>query len=254
MILIAIPHKDFDPTEAAVPWSELTQAGHQVRFATPTGRMGEADQRVLTGRGFGPLRPFFAATRQSFEVYEELRGQEPFQSPISYEDVIEGEFDGLLLPGGHAAGMKEYLESKTLQDIAASFFVRGKPVGAICHGVIVLARARMPESEKSPLFGRKTTALPAFMELAAYWSTRLWLGDYFKTYGETVQQIVCRELENGADFLSGPRSFRRDSPESPEKGFSVTDRNYVSARWPGDVYRFSRGFLEILKNYLREAP
>lgn len=122
-------------------------------------------------------------------------------------------------------------------------------MGAICHGVIVLARARMLQSTRSPLFGRATTALPAFMELSAYWSTRLWLHDYFRTYPETVQQIVSRELRDNRDFMVGPRSLRRDSLEATNRGFTVIDGNYISARWPGDAYRFAHGFLGILERH-----
>ncbi|MHB8896772.1 MAG: type 1 glutamine amidotransferase domain-containing protein, partial [Candidatus Geothermincolia bacterium] len=140
MILIAIPHTDFDPTETAVPWKVLTRAGYQVRFATPSGLTGRADERVLTGKGFGLLGTFFAAPRSSVEIYRELRDDESFRKPIRYDDINVEEIDGLILPGGHAPGMREYLESEALQQCAASFFARNKPVGAICHGVIVLAR------------------------------------------------------------------------------------------------------------------
>lgn len=253
MILIAIPHADFDPTETAIPWKVLTEAGHTIRFATPSGQIGEADQRVLTGRGFGPFSTFFAARSDGIETYEKLLRSEPFRRPLPYDDLDEDEFDGLLLPGGHAPGMREYLESEVLQQLASSFFTNNKPVGAICHGVIVLARCRLPGNDRSPLFGRRTTALPAFMEQSAYWSTRLWLGDYFKTYEMTVQQIVCHELEHDSDFHKGPLSLRRDSADAPQKGFAVIDGNYISARWPGDAYRFSRGFLSILERYLRDS-
>lgn len=251
MILIAIPHDDFDPTETAVPWKVLTQAGQQVKFATPSGRKGEADERVVTGRGFGPLRTFFAAPKHSVELYRELSEHESFQTPISYDAISEEEFDGLLLPGGHAPGMKEYLEAEALQQCAAAFFAKNKPIGAICHGVVILARARLPEGKRSPLFGRKTTALPAFMELSAFWSTRLWLKDYFRTYPETVQKIVSRELKDKHDFSTGPLSLRRDSEHVPEKGFAVVDGNYISARWPGDAYSFAYGFLRILESHQR---
>ncbi|MFH1150802.1 MAG: type 1 glutamine amidotransferase domain-containing protein [Actinomycetota bacterium] len=253
MIIIATPHTDFDPTETAVPWKVLTRAGYGVRFATPSGRQGEADPRVVTGEGFGPLRAFFAAHTDGVATYEELRRQESFRNPIAYEDIREEEFDGLLLPGGHAPGMREYLESEALQRCVASFFAVNKPVGAICHGVIVPARARMPRGDRSPLYGRRTTALPAFMELSAYWSTRPWLHDYFRTYPETVQRIVSRELADGRDFLRGPLSPRRDSAEAPGRGFAVVDGNYISARWPGDAYRFAYGFLGILERYHRTA-
>jgi putative intracellular protease/amidase len=31
------------------------------------------------------------------------------------------------------------------------------------------------------------------------------------------------------------------------RGFSVVDRNYVSARWPGDAYSFALAFLKLLE-------
>jgi len=247
MILIAIPERDFDPTECSIPWKVLTDAGHKVKFATPSGRAGEADERVITGRGFGPLRAVFAATSRSVEIYNRMRQDEDFRKPIPYRDLDGERFDGLVLPGGHASGMKEYLEAVELQRLAAGFFARNKPVASICHGVIILARARMPETGRSPLFGRKTSALPALMELSAWWSTRLWLGNYFKTYPQTVQEIVTAELERPEDFIVGPCSLRHDTEQNPERGFVVVDGLYVSARWPGDAYRFATNFLEALK-------
>lgn len=246
MILIAIPHEDFDPTEVAVPWKLLTKAGHEVRFATPSGRKGKTDPRVLTGKGFGPLRPFFSAEADNARIYRELEGDRHFSSPVSYPEIDEALFQGLILPGGHAPGMKEYLESEVLQNVVSSFFEKDKPVGAICHGVVVPARSRSKATGRSVLFGRKTTALPKFMELSAYWSTCLWLGGYFKTYPDTVQELVTRELEKKEDFIVGPRSLRRDSEDRADKGFAVTHGRYISARWPGDAYRFALGFLEIV--------
>ena len=34
-VLIPLPHTDYDPSEVAVPWRVLSQAGHRVVFATP---------------------------------------------------------------------------------------------------------------------------------------------------------------------------------------------------------------------------
>jgi protease I len=30
------------------------------------------------------------------------------------------------------------------------------------------------------------------------------------------------------------------------RGFIVKDRNYLSARWPGDIYNFSLKFIDML--------
>ena len=41
-IIIPIPSRDFDPTEVAVSWQILHNAGHRVQFATPDGLPGRA--------------------------------------------------------------------------------------------------------------------------------------------------------------------------------------------------------------------
>lgn len=80
-------------------------------------------------------------------------------------------FDGLLLPGGHAPGMRQYLGSPVLREQVARFWVLDRPVGAICHGVLVLARTRDPATGRSVLSGRRTTCLPRYMERMAYLAT-----------------------------------------------------------------------------------
>src|SRR6266851_2305739 len=51
IVLIPIPDRDFDPTEAAVSWQVLTATGHRVLFGTETGIPGTADDIMVTGRG-----------------------------------------------------------------------------------------------------------------------------------------------------------------------------------------------------------
>jgi putative intracellular protease/amidase len=46
--LFLLPARDFDPSEAAVSWRVLVNAGHLVRFATPDGRAAVADDMMLT--------------------------------------------------------------------------------------------------------------------------------------------------------------------------------------------------------------
>lgn len=247
MILIALPDEDFDPTEVSAPWKVLTQAGFEVRFATPSGRAGRADPRVLTGKGFGPLRYFFAARESARTLYAELEQAPAFRGPYRYGQLADLEVEGLVLPGGHAPGMRPYLESPQLQKVVAAAFESNLPVGAICHGVLVPARARSPKTGQSVLYGRKTTALIKSMELSAWAGTVAWLGSYFRTYPTTVEDEVVATLENKSDFSRGPMSLRRDSLDDPSIGFTVVDGHYVSARWPGDAFRFATEFLNVLK-------
>lgn len=244
-VLIPIPARDFDPTETAVSWKVLTARGHTVKFATPDGRPGEADDRMLTGRGLGVLAPMLMADANGRGAYAEMTRSPAFLHPGRHAGQSLGEFDGLLLPGGHAPGMKPYLESRELQALVAASFEQGKPVGAICHGVVLAARARNAHG-RSVLHGRRTTALTKQMELTAWALTALWLGRYYRTYPITVQDEVSMALAGRDDFIVGPVSTRRDTPSNLEVAFTVRDGSYLSARWPGDAHRFANEFAAML--------
>ncbi len=136
--------------------------------------------------------------------------------------------------------MRQYLGSEELQAKVREFFALKRPVAAICHGVLVAARAGV-------LKGKKTTCLPGYMERVAYWSTAWKLGKYYRTYPAYVEEEVRASLAAPADFVRGPMhlmSRGTDADDSP--AFVVEDGNYVSARWPGDAYKFSRALISKL--------
>jgi putative intracellular protease/amidase len=281
-VLFLLPARDFDPSEAAVSWRVLTKAGHAVGFATPDGRPASADDMMLTGQGLDPwgairlLRNFplvgllMRANRSAREAYAEMTGDPGYATPQRWEAVDPSAFDALLLPGGHRArGMREYLESETLQAHVVDFFEKEKPVAAICHGVLLAARSISQRTGRSVLFGYQTTALTWAFENSA-WSvarvTRFWDPNYYRTYLEqdgqpegfmSVEQEVTRALARKEDFRDVPRTdprYRRktsglvrDTMEDATPAFVVRDRNYVSARWPGDVHTFAKTFASMLK-------
>ncbi len=245
VVLIPLPNRDFDPTEAGVPWRMLHQRDHRIVFATPDGGPARADPRTVIGEGLGLFAPFMKADRNGRSAYDEMIRSAEFQQPVSYESIRPEAFDAMILPGGHAAGMRPYLESARLQATVAALFERGRPVGAICHGVLIAARARRADG-KSILYGRKTTTLPKIMELTGWLLTCLYLGDYYRTYPTPVEDEVRAALASGSDFIRGPFSIRRDSPHDLDPGFTVRDGNYLSARWPGDAHRFASDFAAML--------
>jgi protease I len=244
-VLIPVPDQDFDPTETGVPWHTLCQRGHRVVFATPNGKIAHADPRMVTGERLGILAPLMKADRNGQSAYEQMRECEEFRHPIAYHDLDPENFDGIILPGGHAPGVREYLESSLLQSIVAEFFGRNQPIGAICHGVLLAARSSS-SCGRSVLYGKKTTALTKLMELTAWTLTRLYLGDYYRTYPVTVEDEVRAALAAPEDFVRGPISIIRDSPSHLNTGFTVRDGNYLSARWPGDAHRFASEFASML--------
>lgn len=143
------------------------------------------------------------------------------------------------------------LQSASLRHLAAAcsrFLQREKPVAAICHGVVLAARSKIQATGQSVLHGYKTTSLLQTQEMLAFRLTTWWMGDYYLTYpGVTVEAEVRQALACSADFQRGPTPLLRDAPKHLERGFWVRDRHYLSARWPGDLYAFSREFVEMIR-------
>ncbi len=245
-ILIPLPDSDFDVTEVSVPWRVLTEAGHEAVFATERGVAApQADPRLLTGVIFGKL----GAYEEPKAFYRELASTDAFQRPLAWADLRVADYDGLLLAGGHAPGMRQYLSSADLQRRVAEFWALKRPVGAICHGVLVLARTTDPETGRSVIASRQTTCLPKYMERGAYLLTGWRLGRYYRTYPAYVEDEVRGALAEQSQFRRGPLTQTRGSASDHSAAFTVRDQNYLSARWPGDSYLFAEQFRAML-----EAP
>ncbi|MEV0759052.1 type 1 glutamine amidotransferase domain-containing protein [Nocardia sp. NPDC050435] len=241
-VLLPIPDRDFDVTEVAVPWRLLTQAGHEVVFATErSGTRAQADPRLLTGAILG-------AAPEPRAYYAQLCESAGFQATRGWAELDVEQFDGLLLPGGHGPGMRQYLGSEPLHEQVARFWSLNRPVGAICHGVLVAARAQNPATGRSLLADRTTTCLPKYMERTAYFATAWRMGRHYRTYPAYVEDEVRAALVHpDTQFRRGPvELLRRGSATDDRAAFTVTDGNYVSARWPGDAYLFARRFLSLL--------
>jgi putative intracellular protease/amidase len=132
---------------------------------------------------------------------------------------------------------------------AARFWATGKPVAAICHGVLVLARTRGGDG-RSALASRRTTCLPKYMERVAYLTTAWRLGRYYRTYPAYVEDEVRAAHDNpGRQFECGPVTLTaRGTATDDGPAFVVQDGNYLSARWPGDAYLFGRRFRDLLQS------
>ena len=247
-VLIPIPSYGFDPTEVAIPWKIFSKNNFDIVFITPQGKKATADIIMLNGKGLGIWRSVLSARQDAVIAYTEMEKSASFCKPLKYIDVQEKNFDAIFLPGGHEKGVKEYLESDVLQQLVVDFFVSQKPVGAICHGVVLAARSINATTGKSVIYNYKTTCLLKSQELLAYNLTRLWLKDYYLTYpNKTVEDEVKSVLSKSSNFLKGPTPLLRDDENELNRGYVVKDRNYLSARWPGDIYSFSLEFVKMIK-------
>ncbi len=292
-ILMPLPSQDCDPSEVAVTWEILRAAGHQVVFATPDGLPARADPRMLSGEGLDPwgwvpllkkirlIGLLLRADTGARRAYRALEQDPHFLHPQRYDALCARDYDALVLPGGHARGMRPYLENRQLQALVVECFEtrdaagQHTPVAAICHGVLLAARSVSPTTGKSVLHGRKTTALTWPLERSAWHLTkylaRFWDATYYRTYAEeqgepagywSVEMEVKRALAQDADFCDVPpgsahyarktSGMVRDRPDDARAAWVVRDGNYLSARWPGDVHTFAKAFVTLLQESRRD--
>ncbi|ATY67384.1 ThiJ/PfpI family protein [Cordyceps militaris] len=156
-------------------------------------------------------------------------------------------YDLVFLPGGHDKGVRQVIDADAVHALLATYFPQTKKpskkaVGAVCHGVMVLSETKSSDGT-SVLHGVTTTALPTRFEQLAFWGTRLFLGDYYKTYGagsDNVEESVTKVLEK-------PQDFKNSLAPAP---FVVEDDkyNYISARFPGDVDLLGEKLVALVKS------
>jgi len=72
-------------------------------------------------------------------------------------------------------------------------------------------------------------------------------GRYYLTYpNTTTEDELISALACKTQFIEGSFPLFRDDLQNLSRGHFVRDRNYLSARWPGDIYGFSLAFIDML--------
>ena len=240
-ILIPLPDHDFDPTESATPWYKCKEQGWKVSFSTENGDVATADHRLL----MGPIRGPLGAGPKGQATYRQMINDPAYKRPIRYADIDPLQYDAVHLTGGHAPGMRQFLESKILQSKMLDFWKQGKVIGAICHGVLVLARTIDPETGKSILYGTKVSALTKSLEGTGYALTFWLLGRGYRTYDCYVADEVRGCLANPGDFSNG---------KSMLIPHVVVDGRLVTSRWPLDAATYTQRFVAVVSERLTAIP
>lgn len=124
--------------ELMQPVKLLRDAGHQITFATPTGRAPTVDNTSIDPMYFNND----AAELQAHQaLLEQLALTSKEASPVlslaRIEQIGYARFDAVYIPGGHAP-MQDLLKSPALGRLLTDFHNRGKTTALVCHGPIAL--------------------------------------------------------------------------------------------------------------------
>jgi putative intracellular protease/amidase len=235
-ILMPLPDEGYDPTEASIPWKECHERGWQVTISTENGKPSQADHHRLQG----PLPGLISAGEKARAAHQMMTQDASYQHPLPYSEIVVGQYHGLILPGGDALPMRQYFESTILREKVLQFWQQGRLVGAICHGVLVLARTVDPQTNKSILYGHKLTAPPKSLDRFGYQMDRWLIRHGYIMYPRCVSDEVRDCLQNPQDLLA-------TSILSP---FVVVDGNLVTSRWYMDAGLFAKRFADELQKVL----
>ncbi|MCE0761440.1 type 1 glutamine amidotransferase domain-containing protein [Pseudonocardia kujensis] len=238
-IVLPLPDRDFDTTESAVSWAAFVDAGFEVAFATEHGDVGECDPFLL-GTGWRYTLP---AGPEAVAAYRRMQADPAFLKPIRYDEIAVDDFDAMHLSGGHSKGMKQYLDHRGLQRTVAKFAAAGKTIGAICHGVLVPARAIDPTTGRSILYGRRVTTLTKPLESWALRTTWYRVGRRYRTYRLYTEDEVRRAVGASGEIVRG---------ESFEKPLVVVDGQFVTGRYPVDVPEYAATLISVAQERTRE--
>ncbi|TVY26242.1 Uncharacterized protein LHYA1_G004961 [Lachnellula hyalina] len=250
---VLIPMSDYghDPTETAVPYAAFKKAGFKVEFATENGKAPECDKKMLQGI----TQKLIGATKDAVNAYKEMSITPEFQRPVSWTsaDFSLESYNLVFLPGGHEKGVRQLIDSPIIHKHLASYFPAtkkpsSKSVAAVCHGVMVLSETEGAD-RKCVIHECVTTALPTRFEQVAFWGTRAFLGDYYKTYGagsDNVEESVRKRLDNPNKQYKNSLGM---SPCSRGTRFVVQDEkyNYISGRFPADAQMLARKTIALVQ-------
>ncbi len=107
--------------EIFYPYFRLKEEGFEVHVAAPTKKVL---QTVVHDR------------EPNYETYTEKLGYRFIWVDKSFSEVNPEEYDGVIIPGGRAP---EYIRNyNDVERILRHFVESGKPIGALCHGLLVL--------------------------------------------------------------------------------------------------------------------
>ena len=193
----------------------LVAAGYQVDLASPAGKTPTMDTKSLDPEFVGAE---LAATMNDYLAKNEAR----LKNPLVLADVSAGDYDAIIVPGGHGPVEDLYRDADAGR-LLADAQDEGKIIGAVCHGPAALLAAQ-DESGRWPFAGRRITALSDEEEIE------------FGTADNAPWLLAATLREKGANFQQGPNWGV----------FIVRDANLITGQNPQSSAALADAVIEAL--------
>ena len=178
-------------------------------------------------------------------LYREMEASAEFKAPVPYAQIRPETFDAASCRAATTRGCANIWRARRSPRSPTSLTAANSsaPSATVrCWPRAPGPAARIPRARASPCSGGSARRASPPPRSAAFQLTRLWLGDYYRTYDEYMAHELVSHLRAPGDYSKGPLPIPlgRDSDANPRPGFTDQDGVYISARWPGDAYKFGR--------------
>jgi putative intracellular protease/amidase len=186
-ILLVLSEYGYWGEELVAPLEVLDHAGHELVFATPTGKRAHALPPSMDAAYVDPplgrpvTTPEMATKVKQLDVSRRLDNpqnlseciaERPYMSAPNYLRELEayhqrlenldqdtGSYDALLLVGG-SGPLVDMVNNQRVHDLILAFYRQDKLIAAECYGVTCLAFARDPRIRRSLIWGKHVTGHP----------------------------------------------------------------------------------------------
>jgi putative intracellular protease/amidase len=146
--------------ELEAPWDALKAAGHDLTLATYRGKTPLPGILSMDPNFVDPQQHVHMDSPELIARINEILDTGEWGSPIKTEDAIMGDYDALVIVGGHGCAL-DIAGNGLVHDLTLKAYKSGKIIGALCYAVAALAFTRDPDNGmKSVIYGKTVTAHP----------------------------------------------------------------------------------------------
>lgn len=231
--------------ELMEPVKMLLDAGDQVTFATPEGRVPTMDKGSADAASFGGDS---AALATHLALLEKLKVTSLTDSPVislaRAEQMGYDRFDAVYVPGGHAP-MQDLAISPQMGKLLRAFHARHKTTALVCHGPVALISALQDASS----WTQKLAADPHI-------HAQKWIyAGYRMTSFTNAEEEASKAIFNGGALKFTPETALTQAggqfSKAAEKwqGYLVEDRELITGQNPASAKLVGQRLVALLAEH-----
>lgn len=164
---------------------------------------------IITGPGFQDeefIYPYYRLLEEGFDVAVATKDKAtvygkygiPVTPTIDVKDLREGDYDLVILPGGHEAPDR-VRQIKEVLEFVKAMFDKGKTVAAICHGPWIAISAGIVKGKKATCYQSMADDLKnagaIYVDAPVVVDGNLVTSPHYRNNGDFMKAVIAKVLD-----------------------------------------------------------